>query len=37
VKFRPIDLANYFDNYMALKEKLQKLVGREIDLVEEQT
>ncbi len=37
VKFKPIDLAQYFDNYMNFKENLRKLLGREIDLVEEQT
>ncbi|UGU15297.1 nucleotidyltransferase domain-containing protein [Sinomicrobium kalidii] len=37
VRFKPIDLINYFENYMAFKENLKKLLGREIDLVEEQT
>ena len=37
VKFKPIDLANYFENYMSFKEDLENLLGREIDLVEEQT
>ncbi|MDQ8054302.1 MAG: nucleotidyltransferase domain-containing protein [Pedobacter sp.] len=37
VKFKSIDLANYFDNYMDFKEKLKNLFGRDIDLVEEQT
>ncbi|MGY5846589.1 nucleotidyltransferase family protein [Salegentibacter sp. HM20] len=37
VKFKPIDLANYFENYMSFKEDLKNLLGREIDLVEEQT
>ncbi|MBC8882891.1 nucleotidyltransferase domain-containing protein [Flavobacterium piscinae] len=37
VKFKSIDLSGYFDNYMNFKEKLEKLFGREIDLVEEQT
>lgn len=37
VKFKQIDLAEYFDNYMNFKENLKKLFGREIDLVEEQT
>ena len=27
----------YFDNYMDFKERLEKLFGREVDLVEEQT
>jgi predicted nucleotidyltransferase len=37
VKFKPIDLAQYFENYINFKEKLKKLLGREVDLVEEQT
>jgi predicted nucleotidyltransferase len=37
VKFKPIDLATYFDNYMNFKENLKALLGREIDLLEEQT
>lgn len=37
VKFRKIDLENYFDNYLTLKEKLKTLFKREVDLVEEQT
>ena len=37
VKFKLIDLANYFDNYMELKQNLKKLFNREVDLVEEQT
>lgn len=37
VKFKPFDLAKYFENYITLKESLKKLFGREIDLVEEQT
>jgi predicted nucleotidyltransferase len=37
VKFKPIDLALYFDNYMNFKESLKKLLGREIDVLEEQT
>lgn len=37
VKFKPIDVAKYFENYMAFKENLKTLLGREIDLVEEQT
>jgi predicted nucleotidyltransferase len=30
------DLANYFKNYMSLKNKLKDLFNREIDLLEEQ-
>jgi predicted nucleotidyltransferase len=37
VKFKPIELSTYFDNYINFKENLEKLVGREVDLVEEQT
>ena len=28
VKFKPINLFTYFDNYMSLKEKLEQLFGR---------
>lgn len=37
VKFKSIDLAKYFDNYINFKEKLKNLFERDIDLVEEQT
>lgn len=37
VKFKYIELSKYFDNYMDFKENLEKLFGREVDLVEEQT
>jgi hypothetical protein len=37
VKFKSMDLLNYYDNYMGFKENLEKLFGREVDLVEEQT
>ena len=37
VKFKPIDLSLYFDNYINIKEKLESLLGREVDLLEEQT
>lgn len=37
VKFKPFKLSDYFDNYMVFKEKLTKLFGRKVDLVEEQT
>ena len=36
-RFKNIDLAKYFDNYISFRENLKKLLGREIDLVEEQT
>lgn len=37
VKFKPIDLANYFDNYLNFKNNLTNLLERNVDLVEEQT
>ncbi len=37
VKFKEIELAEYFDNYINFKEKLVQLFGREVDLLEEQT
>ncbi len=37
VKFKSIELSKYFDNYMDFKERLEKLFGRKVDLVEEQT
>lgn len=37
VKFKSIELSTYFDNYMDFKENLEKLFGRDVDLVEEQT
>jgi uncharacterized protein with HEPN domain/predicted nucleotidyltransferase len=36
VRFKKIELSDYFDNYMNLKEKLKTLLGREVDLLEEQ-
>lgn len=37
VRFKVFDLAEYFDNYMDFKKNLKDLLGREVDLVEEQT
>lgn len=37
VKFKVIKLKNYFENYINLKENLKTLLGRDVDLVEEQT
>ncbi|MDR2204778.1 MAG: nucleotidyltransferase domain-containing protein [Flavobacteriaceae bacterium] len=37
VKFLPTDLFQYFNNYISLKENLEKIFGRNVDLVEEQT
>lgn len=37
VKFKPTDLFYYFENYISLKENLEKVFQREVDLVEAQT
>lgn len=37
VSFHKIELPIYFENYITFKEKLSKLLNREVDLVEEQT
>jgi len=34
IEFNQVDLLEYFDNYMDLKEKLEQLFLRPIDLVE---
>ena len=36
IQFYQVDLLEYFDNYMDLKEKLELLFERPIDLVENQ-
>ena len=36
VQFDNIDILDYADNYFDFKEKLEKLLGREIDLLENQ-
>lgn len=36
IKFNAIDIAEYFDNYMDLKESFEKLFNRNVDLVESQ-
>jgi uncharacterized protein len=36
VQFENIDILDYADNYFDFKEKLEKLFGREIDLLENQ-
>ncbi|MBP8850356.1 MAG: nucleotidyltransferase domain-containing protein [Breznakibacter sp.] len=36
IQFNPIDVLEYFDNYMDLKEKLELLLQRPVDLVENQ-
>ncbi len=35
VDFSKIDLADYVNNYFDLKDSLQKLLGRDIDLLED--
>ena len=35
-QFYHVDLMDYFDNYMDLKEKLENLFNRPVDLVENQ-
>jgi uncharacterized protein len=35
IDFENVDLLQYFDNYMDLKEKLEDLLKRNVDLVEE--
>lgn len=37
VRFKPMELSIYFENYMGFREDLKKVLGREIDLLEEQT
>ncbi len=37
VQFSNVELLEYFDNYMDLKEKFEKLLERPVDLVENQT
>ena len=36
VQFDNVDILEYVDNYFDFKEKLEKLLGREIDLLENQ-
>ena len=36
VQFENIDVLDYFDNYMDLKEKLEILFARQVDLLENQ-
>lgn len=36
IQFNQVELLEYFDNYMDLKEKLEKLFLRPVDLVENQ-
>lgn len=37
VRFKGMDLAKYFNNYISFHSKLVKLFRRKVDLVEEQT
>ena len=36
IQFNQIELMKYFDNYMGLKEKFEKILNRQVDLVENQ-
>jgi uncharacterized protein len=36
IQFNQIDLTKYFDNYMDLKEQLEDILKRPVDLVENQ-
>jgi len=36
VQFNQVELLEYFDNYMDMKEKLEKMFNRQVDLVENQ-
>ncbi|MFT3796582.1 nucleotidyltransferase family protein [Flavobacterium sp.] len=36
VKFKSSEIKDYFSNYLTLKTNLANLLGREVDLVEEQ-
>jgi uncharacterized protein len=36
VQFEKLDISEYFDNYMDLKENLEKLLDRPVDLLENQ-
>ena len=36
VRFGSVELVDYFDNYMDFKEKLQSLLRREVDIIENQ-
>jgi len=37
VNFDNVDLSQYFNNYMDFKEKLERLLNRPVDILEEQT
>ena len=37
VKFKKINLENYFDNYISLKDNFEKILYKSVDLLEYQT
>ncbi len=37
VKFKEFEVSDYFKNYIHLKDELQKMLGKNIDLIEHQT
>lgn len=37
VKFKNFDLSDYFINYLELKTALEKMTGKRVDLIEQQT
>lgn len=37
VKFKISEIEDYFENYLDFKEKLSNLLGRDVDLLEEQS
>ena len=37
IEFGDVDLYNYFDNYIDLKESLENMLKRHVDLVEDKT
>ncbi len=37
VKFSPVPLEDYFENFINFKISLEKLLGRKVDLIEKQT
>jgi predicted nucleotidyltransferase len=37
VKFKPIEVSLYFDNYLAFKGKMERMFQRNVDLLEAQT
>ncbi len=36
IQFSQVELLEYFDNYMDLKENLEKILNRRVDLIENQ-